>query len=96
MSHDNFTVTLRLSALAWSDHTSRLYTGNWHIDNDQCIVYRETQQGNRFEVEVTFAAALEFLADMAYQIEFSEGQYRAQCRRAYKSVQASLDRQVTR
>lgn len=94
MDINNFAVTLRLSSLAWSDHTSRLYDGNWHIDNEQCIVYRETQHGNQVEVEMTTAAVQEFLADMEYQIEFSKGQYRSQCLRAYKKVQTSMEKQV--
>lgn len=94
MNIDNFAITLRLSSLAWSDHYSRLYDGNWHIDDDQCVVYRQTELGNQVEVEMTTAAAREFLADMEYQIEFGSGSYRAQCRRAYKTVRASLDRAV--
>ena len=94
MNIDNVAVTLRLSSLAWSDHTSRLYEGNCHIDDDRCVIYRQTEHGKQVEVEMTTASVQEFLADMEYQIEFSQGQYRSQCLRAYKKVQTSMEKQV--
>lgn len=85
---------VRIDSGAVSDHLSRLYgpdSDGWHhhVDNPPCRV-RIIESGKATDkVEMTDEAVAEFLDDMAYQIEFSEGEYRTQCRRAVRQVRSA-------
>jgi hypothetical protein len=86
-------MQIRIGASAVSDHLSRLYErgedGRYrHIDNGGTItVINETK--NQATIELDKVALSEFINDMDYQVEFTEGQYRTQCKRALRTLKSA-------
>lgn len=86
---------IRISANALGDHIARLYDidseGVYrHVDQPECW-FTVTRWGEvSATVEMTPEAVQEFIADMKYQVEFMEGQYRTQCKRAVVSVMKQI------
>ena len=79
---------IRISASAWSDHQSRLYCNGEHVDNSACITNVVRHNAQSAWLEMSDAAIVEFACDMAYQVEFSDGAYRTQCRNALRRIVA--------
>lgn len=95
---------LRINNYALSDHMDRLYdlfqTGRkenqwFHIDGPESGVITIIKIGDKAtQVEMSKAAALEFISDMDYQVEVHEDYdtraYRNQCKRALTSVRKQI------
>lgn len=90
---------LRVSTLAISDHVSRLYDERApmpdgalpHVDGEDHGTIRILKPGAATDLVAMSAAAVrEFIADMDYQVEFSDGEYRSQCRKALRQVRRQL------
>tara|TARA_R100001509_G_C4831071_1_gene203290 strand:+ start:638 stop:940 length:303 start_codon:yes stop_codon:yes gene_type:complete len=88
-------IVVQISASALSDHMNRLYwdsgiaretSDGWlcdHIDLEGATITM-VKDGNRScVVSLTRPALIEFIDDMAYQVEFAEGApaYTAMCKR---------------
>lgn len=77
---------ISLNGDAINDHITRLYGSSQplqHIDQPQCVIHQITiNKNNSAKIKLTHEALREFIADMAYQSEFTNGEYRTQCRRA--------------
>ena len=86
--------TVRIDAYAVSDHLGRLYQNKisddgWddHIDRPGCRIRIADGGKATWKIEMTDESVVEFLDDMAYQIEFTDQpEYRAQCRRAVRQL----------
>ena len=95
-------MNLTISTLAISDHMSRLYDewgakGNtfFHVDGEESGVITVHKEGKKTSnVTMDRNAVIEFLADMAYQVEVtddpSDRVYRGQCKRAWVAVKKQL------
>ena len=90
-------VTVRLSAAAVDDHLGRLYetvislddTFYRHVDVEGAELRILSTAWRTCTVTLTPAALREFIADLDYQIEFSEdAAYKAQCQRARVRLRA--------
>ena len=77
---------MKMPAGAISDHMSRLYTGDTHIDRKGAVIKTIRTLKNSVEIEISEEAILDFLDDMAYQIEFNEGRYQSVCRYAFNRM----------
>lgn len=95
------THTIRISSNAFSDHTSRLYDDNCqHIDMAGCWYKLISSNTKTVTIEITENAIKEFIADMDYQVEFcddySQRDYRNQCKRALASILKQLEKKTAR
>jgi len=87
-------MQVRMGVSAVSDHLSRLYERGEdgiyrHIDNGGTIsIIKETK--TQVTIEVDDVSLAEFIDDMDYQVEFMDGQYRAQCGRALRTLRGAM------
>ena len=81
---------MKMPAGAMSDHMSRLYTGDKHVDRDGAVIRVVRVLKNSVEIEISDEAIADFLDDMEYQIEFSEGRYKSACRYGHTKMKQNL------
>ena len=79
-------MKMKMPAGAISDHMSRLYKGDTHIDRDGAVIKTIRTLKNSVEIEISEEAILDFIDDMAYQIEFNEGRYQSVCKYAFNRM----------
>jgi len=85
---------MKMPTNAMSDHISRLYDGENHVDISGAVIKIVRYLKNSCEIEISDLAIADFLADMDYQIEFNtehyERKYKSQCQYAYKKMLENL------
>lgn len=75
---------------AISDHKSRLYKGDTHVDRNGAVIKVLKVLKRTVEIDISDEAIADFLEDMEYQIEFSEGAYKSACRHGHKKMKQNL------
>jgi hypothetical protein len=81
---------MKMPSSAMSDHMSRLYDGDNHVDKNGAVIRVVRVLKQSLEIDISDEAIADFLNDMDYQIEFNEGEYKSSCRYAYKKMKQNL------
>jgi hypothetical protein len=81
---------MKMPSSVMSDHMSRLYLDEKHIDKEGAVITVVRVLKSSIEIDITDEAIADFLSDMDYQIEFSEGSYKSACQYGYKKMKHNL------
>ena len=81
---------MKMPSSVMSDHMSRLYLDEKHIDKEGAVITIVRVLKTSVEIDITDEAIADFLSDMDYQIEFSEGSYKSACRYGYQKMKQNL------
>jgi len=81
---------MKMPSSVMSDHMSRLYLDEKHIDKEGAVITIVRVLKSSVEIDITDEAIADFLSDMDYQIEFSEGSYKSACRYGYQKMKHNL------
>jgi len=81
---------MKMPSSAMSDHMSRLYEGDTHVDRSGAVIRVVRVLKSTVEIDISDEAIADFLSDMDYQIEFSEGSYKSACRYGYQKMKQNL------
>ena len=82
---------MKMPSLILSDHMSRLYEGDTHVDRHGAIIKVVRVLKRTTEIDISDEAIADFLDDMSYQIEFvDDREYKVACRYGHKKMKQNL------